>query len=455
MTLRVSACALTLLVTALVRPPLMPVHAAAPAPSAAATRPNVPAPAPALPPARILQMALDAPRLVDYEGTKVITTLRGGQLETITVAESHKRPDAMRLEYLSPENLAGRVILDNGAVTWHYEPRLNMVFEGPTLEGGTLSRDLTMLMRNYRVRALGVDDVIGRQAYVIVLDPIKPGVQRQLWVDRATGTVLRSEERDPTRGVVLSTYFSRISFSLNLPDAYFQFRAPAGARVFKMFTTEAGSMSPAVLQARVRFPVLIPPLLPEGYTFRGGALSRFGSLESVFLRYSNGGNLISFFEAPAGSIGWPSAGQAIQVEGQRARLVDLGYFRVLIWEQRGLRVTAVGTVPTETLITVASQIAMEREQALVEDVAARMRSNPATVRRLRGEGLTFPEVARAIVLSQRLGIDLPTTTRFIRGSITVNDLAARLSTSPDTLRRAVEQATVDTSGLPAFSTAPR
>jgi outer membrane lipoprotein-sorting protein len=416
---------------------------------------NAAAPAPALAPARILQMALDAPRLVDYEGTKVITALRGGQLETITVAESHKRPDAMRLEYLSPENLAGRVIVDNGTVTWHYEPRVNMVFEGPTLEGGTLSRDLTMLLRNYRVTALGVEDVIGRQAYVIALDPIKPGVQRQLWVDRATGTVLRMEERDPTRGVVLSTYFSRISFSLNLPHAYFQFRAPAGARLFKMFTTEAGSMSPAVLQARVRFPVLIPPVLPEGYTFRGGALNRFGSLESVFLRYSNGGNLISFFEAPAGSIGWPSAGQTIQVEGHPARLVDLGYFRVLIWEQRGLRVTAVGTVPTETLMTVASQIATGREQALVEDVAARLHSDPAIVRKLRGEGLTFPEVARTIVLTRRLGTDLTTTVRFIRGSVTLPDLAARLGVAPDLLRRTVEQAAAETSGLPVPSTAPR
>jgi outer membrane lipoprotein-sorting protein len=445
---RASACGLMLLVASLACPPVTSVNAAVPVSGAAA-------PAPALAPARILQMALDAPHLVDYEGTKVITTLRGGQLETITVAESHKRPDAIRLEYLSPENLAGRVIVDNGTVTWHYEPRLNMAFEGPTLEGGTLSRDLTLLLRNYRVAALGVEEVIGRQAYVIALSPIKPGVQRQLWVDRATGTVLRSEERDPTRGVVLSTYFSRISFSLNLPDAYFQFRAPAGARVFKLFTTEAGSMSPAVLQARVHFPVLIPPALPEGYTFRGGALSRFGSLESVFLRYSNGGNLISFFEAPAGSIGWPSAGQAVKVEGQPGRLVDLGYFRVLIWEQGGLRVTAVGTVPTETLLTVAGHIARGREQALVEEVAAKLRSDPATVRKLRGEGLTFPEVARTITLSQRLGTDLTTTMRFIRGSVTATDLSARLGITPDSLRRTAEQVAAETAALPALSTAPR
>ncbi len=404
----------------------------------------------ALAPARILQLALDAPRLVDYEGTKVVTALRGGRMETMTVAESHKRPDSIRLEYLSPEDLAGRLIVDNGAVTWHYEPRLNMAFEGPTLEGGVLSRDLTMLLRNYRVTALGVEDVIGRQAYVIALDPIKSGVRRQLWVDRATGTVLRSEERDPSRGVILSTYFSRISFSLNQPEAYFQFRMPAGARLFKMFATEAGSMSPAALQARVRFPVLIPPVLPEGYTFRGGALSRFGSLESVYLRYSNGGNLISFFEAPAGSIGWPSAGQRTTVEGRPARLVDLGYFRVLIWEQRGLRVTAVGTAPTETLLTVAGQIAAGREQALVQDVSTRIQSDPTTIRKLRGEGLTFPEVARTIVLSQRLGTDLPTTVRFVRGSMTATDLAGKLGVRPETLQKTVEQAAGELKGIPAL-----
>ena len=414
-----------------------------------------PAPAPAIPPVRILQMALEASHLVDYEGTKIITALRAGRMETVTVAESHKRPDAIRLEYLSPEDLAGRLIIDNGAVAWHYEPRLNMAFEGPSLEGGVLGRDLTMLLRNYRVSTLGVEDVIGRQAYVIALEPIKLGVQRRLWVDRATGTVLRSEERDPTRGVILSAYFSRISFSLNLPEAYFQFRLPAGARRFTMFTTEAGSMSPAALGARVRFPVLIPPVLPEGYTFRGGALSRFGSLESVYLRYSNGGNLISFFEAPAGSIGWPQGGQRVQVEGQPARLVDLGYFRVLIWEQRGLRVTAVGTVPTETLLTVAGQIAAGREQAMVQDVSTMIQSDPTTVRKLRGEGLTFPEVARTILLTQRLGTDLSTTVRFVRGSLSATDLAGKLGMRPEALQQTVEQAVRETAGVPTPSRLPR
>ena len=219
-----------------------------------------------------------------------------------------------------------------------------------------------------------------------------------------------------------------------------------------MFTAQAGSMSPAALQARVRFPVLIPPVLPEGYTFRGGALSRFGSLESVHLRYSNGGNLISFFEAPAGSIGWPGAGQPVTVAGGPARLMDLGYLRVLIWEQRGLRVTAVGTVPTETLETVAGQIVAGREQAMIQDISRRVWSDPTTVRTLRGEGLTFLEVARSIALSRRLGTDLPTTVRFVRGSMTAGDLAGQLGIRPEALQLTVEGAIGDAGGVPALAT---
>jgi len=414
-----------------------------------------PAPVPPVSPERVLEMALEAPRLIDYEGTKVITALRNGRTETVTVAESHKRPNMLRLEYLSSEDVAGRLIVDDGAVAWHYEPRLNMAFEEQSLQGGLLSRDRTLLQRNYTLAALGTDEVIGRQAYVIALNPKGAGVRRELWVDRATGTVLRTQERDPSRGIVLSAYFSRISFSLNLPEAHFRFRTPAGARVFTMRTTEGETMSPAALEQRVRFPVLIPPALPAGYTFRGGAVSRFGSLTSVYLRYSDGGNLISFFEAPAGSIGWPAFGQPVRVESQPGRFIDLGYFRVLIWEQRGLRLTAVGTAPTETLITVASQIAAGREQAFVRDVSRRVETDPSTVRQLRGEGLTFPEITKTLVLSQRLGTDLPTTVRFVRGTLTLRDLARQLGIAPEVLRETVRDATQRASTLsPVAPAAP-
>ncbi len=400
------------------------------------------APAPPAPGSvdRVLQLALDAPRVIDYEGTKIITVLRNGRTETVTAAEFHKRPNMTRLEYLSPEDVAGRLIVDDGATSWHYEPRLNTAFEGPTMNTGLLRGDLSLLHRNYRVTELGTEEVIGRQAYVVLLTPNGPGVSRELWIDQATGTVLRTEERDPSRGVVLTTYFSRISFSLNLPAAYFRFRLPAGARVLHLFPTVDEAATPEVLGRQAGFTVLVPPVLPEGYTFSGGGISRFGSLTSVNLQYSDGDSLMSLFEAPAGSIGAPAFGQDVRVGGRPARFVDLGYFRVLIWDQRGLHLTAVGTMPTETLLAIAGQLLSAQEQALAHSVSQQVAVDPGTVNRLRREGLTFPEITRAVVLSQRLGIDVPTAVRFLQGRLSTAQLAHTVGVSPAALQRGVREA---------------
>jgi outer membrane lipoprotein-sorting protein len=439
--------ALVLAITgaALAAPPAPPVKSA----------PAQAAPAAPAPSARaILNMALDAPRLIDYEGTKIITALRNGQMETVTVAESHKRPNLLRLEYLSPEDVAGRVIVDDGAVAEHYEPALNMLFEDRSIQDTGGPANLTLLNRNYDVVLLGTDEVIGRQAYVLSLTPHGTGVQRQLWVDRLTGTVLRSEDRDASRGLVLATYFSRISFSLNLPPAYFRYRPPAGARIVELQREAAGTLSLAQVQRQVGFPVLVPPALPEGYTFRGGSVSRFGSLVSAYLRYSDGGNIISFFEAPAGSIGWPTIGIPVRVQSQPGRFIDLGYFRVLIWEQGGLRITSVGTAPSNTLMLVAGQFVAGREQALVSDVSRRAAADPAVVRQLRSEGLTFPEITRTLAISHALGTNIETTVRFVHGTLSVSDLAAQLRMESDALRAAVRRAVDAASMTPALPSSP-
>jgi len=404
---------------------------------------NLAAPVPQLPlsPAAVLQLAMGAPRLIDYEGTKIISVQRNGQTETVTAAESHKRPDMTRVEYLSPDDVAGRLIVDDGQIAWHYEPRMNMAFEGPTMEGRSASEDLDLLHRNYHVSALGTDEILGRPVYVLALEPDGSGATRELWVDQATGTVLRTEERDPSRGLLLATYFSRISFSLNLPAAYFQFRPPAGARVFQMFTMSGGpSMPPAALQQQARFDVLVPPVLPEGYVFRGGTVSQFGPLTSVHLQYSDGENLLSLFEAPTGSIGWPAGGQTVQVGAQTARLVDLGYLRALIWEDRGVHLAAVGTMPAGTLLVIAAQLVGQHEQALVRTVSDEVAVAPGTVTQLRSDGLTFPEITQAVVVSRSLGTDVPTAVHFLEGDITAPQLAQQLGMTPEALRQNVRDA---------------
>ena len=398
-----------------------------------------PAPELSVSAATVLTLALQASRLVDYEGTKVVTLQRHGRTETVTAVEAHKRPDMVRLEYLSPPDVAGRLIVDNGRSSWHYEPRQNMAFQGPTMEAGLFSGGLAQLRRNYRATALGTDEVVGRPAYVLLLEPNTPGESRELWVDQATGTVLRTESRDPSGGRALTTYFSRISFSLNLPAAYFHFETPAGARVVPMFTLSGESASSDALTQRAGLTVVVPPVLPDEYVFTGGAVSRFGGVTSAYLRYSDGENLFSLFEAPAGSIA-PGSGQPVQIGGATARLVDLGYLRVLTWDQAGLHLTAVGTVSSDTLVAIAARLVGANEDALVASVARTVAVDPSTVTALRRQGMTFPEITRAVMLSRAAGTDVRTAVRYLAGGVTGTQMAAQLGMTPAAWKQRVADA---------------
>jgi hypothetical protein len=95
---------------------------------------------------------------------------------------------------------------------------------------------------------------------------------------------------------------------------------------------------------------------------------------------------------------------------------------------------------------VAGQLIAGHEQALVADVSRRTEADPATVRRLRSEGLTFPEIAKAFAISHALGTGIDTTVRFVHGSLSVTDLATQLKMRPDALRAAVRRA-VDTASM--------
>src|SRR5205807_10657971 len=82
--------------------------------------------------------------------------------------------------------------------------------------------------------------------------------------------------------------------------------------------------------------------------------------------------------------------------------------------------------------------------------------DPATVQRLRGEGLTFPEVARTVTLAHRLGTDLGTTIRFVRGSLSASDLAGRLGMPQEMLQQTVQQTARETSTSSSpFLSSPR
>jgi hypothetical protein len=121
-------------------------------------------------------------------------------------------------------------------------------------------------------------------------------------------------------------------------------------------------------------------------------------------------------------------------------LVDLGYLRVLTWEQGGLHMTAVGTMPTDTLVAIAGHLVGDQESALVQSVARTAAVDPATVGALRREGLTFPEIVRAVMLSRAVGTDIPTAVRYLTGGVTGTALAGQLDLTESAWKQRVADA---------------
>lgn len=304
--------------------------------------------------AAVINAIVAAPGLVDYEGTKVITAVRGDRVETITVLESHKRPSSLRLEYLSPESVSGRLIVDDGTTAWQYEPSLHTVIQGPSFVNK--APDATLFaegLGHYAATIEGTEEVIGRETIVLAMAPAATGLSRRLWVDRATGVILRSEERTAREGVVFTAFFTRISYSLNLPAPLFSFRLPAGVRSFSFYLGSDLASGPQQLQQQAGFSTRTPAVLPLGYRYRHGTVTRFGPVVAATTTYSDGMSSVTIFQTPTSRMGLPRAGEVIRLPQGQGRVVDLGHFRILTWESRGMRMAAVGPLPAAELALLA------------------------------------------------------------------------------------------------------
>ncbi len=320
--------------------------------------PGLGAPArPVLPSAAVVAAVLAAPDLVDYEGTKVLSAVRDDRADTVTVLESYKRLGRLRLEFLSPESVGGRLIVDDGASFWQYEPSHHLVIRGPSFVHQPAGpQQAHEVLRSYLVAVLGVEEVIGRQTVVVAMEPRAGGAARRYWVDQTTGVILRTEERDAAGEIVFTSFFTRISFGLNLPSALFRFNPPAGARVIPLFLSGDSVAAPEALRRQAGFGITMPASLPYGYRFRDGAVSRHGALVASTATYTDGVRAVTVFQTPSSKMAFPQVGVPISLETVDARLLDLGYFRVLIWRSREINYAVAGSLPAAALLLVAAEI---------------------------------------------------------------------------------------------------
>jgi len=147
-----------------------------------------------------------------------------------------RRPDRFLMRFSEPE---GDVIVSDGGHIWVYYPSVDekQVVRMPAGAGGAGGVDLQAQflgdpMKRFTPTYEGREEVAGRSAYVVTLDPREPVGYRRLkvWID-ARDHLVRRFELTEENGSVRRFELTNLRINPSLGEELFRFTPPAGAHV--------------------------------------------------------------------------------------------------------------------------------------------------------------------------------------------------------------------------------
>jgi sigma-E factor negative regulatory protein RseB len=161
---------------------------------------------------RQLERARDAARRLDYTG--IVMHQQGPQSDNYRITHQGDANEGMvRME---PLEGPPRHMLQRGRqLTWYLTQERIVVHDEPTGARGFPALSFSSareLLAHYRPQSLAPDRVAGRRAEVLQLQPVD-GLRYgyRLWLDAATGLLLRVQSISETGQVVAQTSFSHLS----------------------------------------------------------------------------------------------------------------------------------------------------------------------------------------------------------------------------------------------------
>jgi sigma-E factor negative regulatory protein RseB len=271
----------------------------------------------------LLRRARQAEVVHSYRGVRVTRTFLPGSAMTATAHVLHRRPATTRTEYLSPPALAGTVVLQIGSDRWHRsssDQRWRHAPAAPEFDS------LDLLERNYDLRVGAGSLVANRECQLLFISPKHDGnPSKRMWLDRDTGLILRSELLNWRQDDISVSSFERLE--VDPPFSADETRSLLPPRAVE--SPDRGALA---------FKPLFPRYVPAGYVFTGLTVVPLHGERAAHLRYSDGLNTISLFQAPAAAFALRSP--------RRSR--ELSYAVVFTWQRGPMSYALMGDIrPTE------------------------------------------------------------------------------------------------------------
>jgi len=312
----------------------------------------------------IIQQVAERSGSVSFKATKTVILWHPSGTSACISRIIHKAPNLTRTEYLpSSASTSGfRTVISDGKSTWHYEPSLQVVFHMPQAsslpdsnagnvesEDFNNTRDMFLIRANYDISLVATENLVGREAYVIKLEPRYPGnPSRKIWVDMEYPLILRTEKYGPDSVMSSVSFYNQIEFFPQLSEDLFEL--DIAPNVAKVELPVSGKLIPLdELEQEANFPIPVPGFVPPGYVIEGGLLSLYKAFPAAHIRLTDGLNTISYFVSPRIS-------RDRREEDNVSTMSDASGAKVLRWSRQGHDFTLVGEVDESLLIRMAQSV---------------------------------------------------------------------------------------------------
>jgi len=250
----------------------------------------------------IIRNMLDSEGKASFTAYQVTTISRGPSVTSEQIVY-RRGYSGMRIEYIAPAVLKGEIMADDGRVSMHLIPRQKVIRTHPSrlavLRQRTDQAIQALSKGQLSVELVGADKIAGESVYVLVVRPRRgdQGPVRKFWVDTEKWVKLKTEDIGPNGTVASTSYYTRIQYLNDIPDAKFRIDPPEGYRVERN-DGPPGLMPLDKARKMVRFRLAQPGDVPPGFRLVGAAVEPFRGSHIVGLRYTNNVSSFSLFETP-------------------------------------------------------------------------------------------------------------------------------------------------------------
>ena len=326
------------------------------------------------------QMLEKQDSIEDYSYTMHMTSYIGKKVVENELKTIYKKPHMIKNFIEEPGKEAETLVLSDGEFRWTYDPGTNTVMKTRIPESQELTENdylsiIKISLNDTDLSLLGTEKIEGREAYLLMATPKEIGEQApeysmKVWIDKETWMFLGYEMYDANGKPVSKVEIRDLKVNIGIPDSEFEFKIPEGATIK---TREPGSvelpeeLSLEEAKERVRFKILIPEYLPEGYEFSHAAAYNTNetapdgqAAETVVLKYMKKEESIviteTVYEAESPDTAIMNTAEEVSINGAEGKYLSLGNIKVLKWKLGSVDLGMTAPLEKAELLRIAESV---------------------------------------------------------------------------------------------------